>query len=200
MKSKDVVFLFFSTLLIGIGADIITGFILKLPTGGIKAFFLYIVGLIGFGAIYSVFSQMGFFAYLTVHRFGLGIFKSQALWNGVQLVITVFVLFDLFYLRYTAFYKKGESIASYFIIPIVVLVIGLIVAYFKQKATNRGAFIPTLFFIVVVTTVEWVPVLKQNDVYANWMAFVPLILCNAYQILILHRLNQQNAKRTSAQG
>ena len=61
------------------------------------------------GFLFSVISQMGFFAYLTVHRFGLGIFKSVSLWNAVQVVLILFVLFDFVYLRYENFAEPGES-------------------------------------------------------------------------------------------
>ncbi|UZJ78850.1 KinB-signaling pathway activation protein [Fictibacillus sp. KU28468] len=202
MKSRNWVFLFITTLLLGIGCAIVAGLISQFPqSGGVKEFFIYILGLVGFGALFSVFSQMGFFAYLTVHRFGLGIFKSQSLWNGVQIVLIIVVLFDLFYLRYTAFHKAGQSLASYSLIPIGVLIIGFAVAYLKQKQTNKGAFVPTLFFIIVVTTMEWVPVLKTNAPSAMWMAFAALGACNTYQILMLHRLINQNTgtkSKTSA--
>ena len=39
-------------------------------------YYLHLLWLFGIGLIFSLVSQMGFFAYLTVHRFGLGIFKS----------------------------------------------------------------------------------------------------------------------------
>ena len=55
--------------------------------------------LMGVGFIFSVISQMGFFAYLTIHRFGLGMFRSPSLWNIVQLFFIAFVLFDFVYLR-----------------------------------------------------------------------------------------------------
>jgi KinB signaling pathway activation protein len=132
---------------------------------------------------------------LTVHRFGLGIFKSHRLWNGVQLVLIAVVLFDLFYLRYTSFHKEGDSIVNYILIPLAILVYGLIIAYLKVKQTSNVAFIPTLFFITVVTILEWVPVLKENNALSLWMGFVPLMLCNTYQILMLHRLLHKNKQK-----
>jgi KinB signaling pathway activation protein len=199
VKIKSWLFLFFTTIIIGITGAIVVGLFLKLPEGGsFLDFFLYILGLIGFGALFSVFSQMGFFAYLTVHRFGLGIFKSHSLWNGVQLLLIAVVLFDLFYLRYSSFHKEGESILNYIAIPLLLLAYGMIIAFLKVKQTNNVAFIPTLFFITVVTVLEWVPVLKENNTLSLWMAFIPLILCNTYQILMLHRLLQSNQKKPLA--
>jgi KinB signaling pathway activation protein len=137
-------------------------------------------------------SQMGFFAYLTVHRFGLGIFKSPSLWNGVQIVLIVFVLFDLVYFRYKAFAKNGEGILLYIAPAILLLIVGLIVAYFKVKQTNKSAYIPALFFMIVVTIIEWVPILRPNEVSWVYLMIFPLIICNAYQLLILHKLNEES--------
>lgn len=153
-----------------------------------------IVWLIVMGFLFSVISQMGFFAYLTVHRFGLGIFKSVWLWNGVQTVLIIFGLFDLFYLRYTNFSKTGESAAPYFIPAVILLAMGLIVAWLKMKQTNQSAFIPALFVMVVVTLVEWVPVLRVNENSWLYLMMAALIACNAYQVLILHKLNTQSAE------
>lgn len=44
------------------------------------------------GLLYSVISQMGFFAYLTVHQFGRGFFGY--FWKHAQIVIIAIVLFD----------------------------------------------------------------------------------------------------------
>jgi KinB signaling pathway activation protein len=108
---------------------------------------------IGVGFIFSVVSQAGFFAYLTIHRFGLGIFRSASLWNAVQMVLILLVLFDLVYFRYQAFAAKGESVVSYILVALFILVIGLVVAYIKSAQTNKGAFVPALFFMVVVTVI-----------------------------------------------
>ena len=95
MKSRNLVKLFFSTLIIGAVTTGIVGFIVRWDK--FSQFFtnfdlLEIISvlfwLMGVGLIFSLLSQMGFFAYLTIHRFGLGIFKSVKLWNSVQIVLT----------------------------------------------------------------------------------------------------------------
>lgn len=195
MTSRNWVRLFFSTLLLGGFAGMVTGLIVEHDLyHSIGEFFALAVWFFGVSCIFSVISQMGFFAYLTVHRFGLGIFGSVKLWNAVQIVLIAFVLFDIVYFRYAAFAEKGESVAPYFTPAILLLVIGLIVAYFKQKATNRDAFVPALFFMIVVTTIEWFPVLKANDFKWVVIMFVALIVSNAWQVLILHRLNEKSVK------
>ena len=61
------------------------------------ASFLWFVFL---GMTMSVLSQMGFFAYLTVHQFGVNIFRTLTLWNWVQLLIIALVIFDLIKFRF----------------------------------------------------------------------------------------------------
>ncbi len=116
MTSRNVVKLFFSTLLIGGLVTGITGFIVR--WNEFAAYFTdfnlvkilsTFVWLFGIGLIFSLVSQMGFFAYLTIHRFGLGIFKSVSLWNGVQIVLILFTLFDLVYFRYKASSQDGKE-------------------------------------------------------------------------------------------
>jgi KinB signaling pathway activation protein len=147
------------------------------------------------GFLYSVVSQMGFFAYLTVHRFGLGIFKSVSLWNGVQAVLTLFVLFDLVYLRYETFAKSGDSLYPYIGLAVLLLIPALVIAWYKAKQTNREAFIPALFFMIVVTVIEWFPVLRVNESSWIYLMLFSLLACNAYQILILHKLNMQSQQQ-----
>lgn len=198
MNSRNIVRLFFTTLAIGgITAGII-GFIARwdhfapmftsFDFGEILSTFIWMFGV---GLIFSVISQAGYFAYLTIHRFGLGIFKSVSLWNAVQLVLIVFVLFDLVYLRFISF-GNGEGLGSYLALAVFLLIVGVLTAYFKVKQTNKQAFVPALFFMVVVTTLEWVPVLRVNN--ESWMYFMlfPLLACNAYQLLILNKLIERS--------
>jgi KinB signaling pathway activation protein len=131
---------------------------------------------------------MGFFAYLTVHRFGIGIFRSASLWNAVQVFLVAFVLFDFVYLRSTFVEEGNASTTHNILIATVIFLAGAIVAYIKSKETNRQAFIPALFFMIVVTIVEWIPALRVNDRDWLYLMAVPLFICNAYQLLTLHRL------------
>ncbi|MFE8698640.1 KinB-signaling pathway activation protein [Cytobacillus sp. FJAT-53684] len=206
MTSRNLVKLFMSTLLVGGLTTGVVGFIVRWKEfeSIFTSFdFLEILSvlfwLIGVGFIFSVLSQAGFFAYLTVHRFGLGIFKSRTLWNAVQVILVLFVLFDLVYLRYNAFANDGDSIWPYIGIAVFILVVGVVVAAIKAKMTNKEAFIPAVFFMVVVTTIEWVPVLRVNEVSWVYLMIFPLLICNAYQLLILQKLNQDSqAQRNKA--
>ncbi|WP_077210510.1 KinB-signaling pathway activation protein [Bacillus dakarensis] len=198
MKSRYVVKLFFSTLLVGGISTAIIGFIVRwnefqpyFTDFNLIDILSTIFWLFGVGLIFSVISQMGFFAYLTVHRFGLGIFKSVKLWNAVQIILILFVLFDLVYFRHTSF---GGELAAYLGDAVFILVVGLVIAFFKMKQTNKDAFIPALFFMIVVTVIEWMPVLRVNEESWLYLMVFPLLVCNAYQLLILHVLNEKSAQ------
>ncbi|SDN85560.1 KinB-signaling pathway activation protein [Alkalicoccus daliensis] len=194
MNTRKVVFLFNSTLLIGTTFGFLIGFILDFQThiNDISNLRFGGIAMIAITAgIWTVIAQMGFFAYLTIHRFGLGIFKTASLWNKVQVVIIAFALFDLMFFRHLLFAEEGESMLGYAWMPLLLLTYGLIVAYIKSKDTNFTAFVPTLFFMVVVTTIEWVPALSENDFTFLINAIVPLLVANTWQILVLHRLHAQ---------
>ncbi|WP_347548062.1 KinB-signaling pathway activation protein [Pseudalkalibacillus hwajinpoensis] len=200
MKTRNLVYLFFSTLLIGSTAGMITGIILDWPqywtdlkNGELVSFLIVMLWLLGVSSIFSLISQMGFFAYLTIHRFGLGIFKSARLWNIVQIILIAVALFDLVYFRYAVFAEAGESVVGYVLIAVFLLLVGLGAAYIKQKETNKQAFIPALFFIVVVTILEWIPGLQSNDPKWLWLIFIPLLVSNVWQLLTLHRLIGKDA-------
>ncbi len=198
LSSRHLVRLFFSTLILGGIVAGIVGALARwneqfqplIQSADYVEMLMTFIWLVGVGFIFSVISQMGFFAYLTVHRLGLGIFKS--LWNPVQIVLILFVLFDLVYLRYISF-GSNDSIISYLLVAGIVVVIGLPVAYIKMKQTNKHAFVPALFFMIVITTIELVPVLRQDDISWVYYMLIPLLACNAYQLLILHKLNQKSA-------
>lgn len=201
MNSRKWVRLFFTTLFLGGVSTVIIGFVLEWDK--YAKFFQNFDGkeilavsfwLMGVGFIFSVISQMGFFAYLTIHRFGLGMFRSSSLWNIVQLFFIAFVLFDFVYLRSVLIANGEVSLGNNILVAGVLFVFGAIVAYIKSKETNKKAFVPALFFMVVVTILEWVPALRINDTDWLYLMVIPLLLCNAYQLLILHRLIGKTSK------
>ncbi|PGZ47498.1 KINB signaling pathway activation protein [Bacillus anthracis] len=201
MNSRKWVRLFFTTLFLGGVSTVIIGFVLEWDK--YAKFFQNFDGkeilavsfwLMGVGFIFSVISQMGFFAYLTIHRFGLGMFRSSSLWNIVQLFFIAFVLFDFVYLRSVLIANGEVSLGNNILVAGVLFMFGAIVAYIKSKETNKKAFVPALFFMVVVTILEWVPALRINDTDWLYLMVIPLLLCNTYQLLILHRLIGKTSK------
>ncbi|MBO1913951.1 KinB-signaling pathway activation protein, partial [Microvirga sp. 3-52] len=71
-----------------------------LAAGETLQFIGALLWMVFLGFTMSVVAQMGFFAYLTVHQFGVNIFKTLTLWNWVQLLIIAVVLFDLIFFRF----------------------------------------------------------------------------------------------------
>ncbi|RAS91077.1 KINB signaling pathway activation protein [Bacillus cereus] len=201
MNSRKWVRLFFTTLFLGGVSTVIIGFVLEwdkyakfFQNFDVKEILAVSFWLMGVGFIFSVISQMGFFAYLTIHRFGLGMFRSSSLWNIVQLFFIAFVLFDFVYLRSVLIANGEVSLGNNILVAGVLFMFGAIVAYIKSKETNKKAFVPALFFMVVVTILEWVPALRINDTDWLYLMVIPLLLCNTYQLLILHRLIGKTSK------
>ncbi|MGP4063024.1 KinB-signaling pathway activation protein [Halobacillus sp. H74] len=197
MNSRKWVRLFLTTLLIGGVITLVTSFIFKFDSYAevFQPFQLFeLVGLLlffsGLGFIFSIISQMGFFAYLTLNQFGKGIFRS--FWFPVQLFLIAFTLFDLVYFRYAA--AEDSSVWPFLWTALVFLILCAIVSYVKAKETNMKAFIPAMFFMVVVTTIEWVPALRAQGSDYVWLMIIPLFICNAYQLILLHRLTNTNEK------
>jgi KinB signaling pathway activation protein len=183
---------FFTTLIIGGVTGLITSFFVKAEAyrSNLNPFdFMELLGLVvfflGIGFVFSMVSQTGFFAYLFVNRFGLSIFRSY--WPTVQIVLVAFVVFDLIYFPYKA--TEGTvSLFWYIIMSFAILAYGWFISEVKAQETNRSAFAPALFLMVVMTTLEWVPGLQAKGTDYAWLMIIPLLACNTYQLLALHRL------------
>ena len=192
MNLKKWLYLFITTLLLGGFSAILMGIILERGTlwnSGIANFLMGLVWNFGLGATFSIVSQMGFFAYLTIHNVGVGIFKR--VWTYIQVLLILFTFFDMIYLRYSVFGREiGESIWGYFIFPVCILLYSCIFAYFKVKQTNIRGAIPTVFVLFVITIIEWIPALRENNFAGMIYMLVPLLLCNTWQVMQLHRLTQ----------
>ncbi|SFM25062.1 KinB-signaling pathway activation protein [Salibacterium qingdaonense] len=203
MNTRKLVYLFFSTLLIGASSGAVIGVLLDTDTyfgGGFLNFFFGLLWMFGVSAAISLVAQMGYFAYLTLQRLALGLFKSVTLWNRIQVVLVLFVLFDLVYLRYISFAEPGETLAGFMVMPLLLLAYSAVVAFWKRRETNKETFVPALFFMFVVTTIEWVPALTVdvvNDTKWLWIYVTPLLAANTWQLLLLHRLTGDGRKNAS---
>lgn len=202
VNSRKWVGLFLKTLMIGGGAGLITSFFVKTAAYtrvlnpvdlfqllGVVLFFL------GLGFVFSLISQTGFFVYLFINQFGLGFFRS--FWPSVQMLLVAFVIFDLVYFPYNSPDSEG-SLFLYIIMSAAILIYGWIIAKIKAKQTNKGAFAPALFLMVVMTAIEWVPGLRTTGTDYAWLMIVPLLVCNTYQLLVLHRLTRSEQKDNKA--
>lgn len=189
MNLRKWFFLFWSALLIGAAGSLVTGLIMMLVNGektnGMTDFLFYLLILFGSGIMISVYSQMGFFAYLILNYMGKGVFSKRS-WQIVQIVLTVLALLDVMFLR--LFVGGERERLSDIVLGIIILAAGIVTAYVKVKKTHISALVPTLFFMVAVTVVETIGVLRIDVNAATIFIVVPLLICNAYQMLILHRL------------
>lgn len=193
MNSRKLVNFFIKTLFLGGLAGLITSFFVMSEqySSNLTPFnFMELIGLIvffiGIGLVFSAISQTGFFAYLFINRLGLGLFRSY--WPTVQVLLIAFVVFDLVYFPYKA--TDGEiSMFWYLLMSAALLGYGWFVARIKAQETNKRAFIPALFFMVVMTTLEWIPGLNTEGTDYAVLMIVTLLVCNTYQLLTLHRIN-----------
>ncbi|CAM3086413.1 KinB-signaling pathway activation protein [Paenibacillus sediminis] len=195
MNLKRWFYLFWTTLLVGAVASLITGVILKWTEQGtqLKGFADVImlgVLLLGSGIMVSIYSQMGFFAYLMMNYMAVGVF-SKRVWQYIQLGLAALALLELMFFR--IFVGGQTDRLSDIVLGIVILLTAVIVAYYKVKGTNASAFIPTLFFMITGTIVEVIGVLSIGVNNATVFIVIPLLACNAYQILLLHRILQQKS-------
>ncbi|NQX49470.1 KinB-signaling pathway activation protein [Paenibacillus tritici] len=190
MSLRKWFYLFWTTLLIGAGGAVIAGLALQIVNGGIQFkstadFFLYALILLGYGALVSVYAQLGFFAYLILNYTGIGVFPRKA-WRYIQLVLAVLALLELMFLR--TFVSGDRSVGSDLTLGVAILLTALMVSWFKIRSTNASAWVPTFFFMTAITIVEIIGVLRIGVDSATVFILVPLIACNAFQILMLHRI------------
>lgn len=190
--------MFIQTLAVGGFVTVIVGLVIQwfehdrsLSGFEISELFFVILWYLGMGFLFSVISQMGYLAYLMVHRLGLSFFRTY--WNPIQTGLIVFALFDLIYFRYTIFAAEGDHIFSYVSVAGFIFLVGLLFAFIKMKQSGKGTvFVPSLFFMVVITIIEWFPALRLNDTVWLHLMIYPLIACNAYQLLMLPRFLERS--------
>ena len=196
VNSRKLVNMFFKTLLIGGIVGFLTSFFVKgdeylkvlRPFDGMELVGL-ILFFIGMALVFTVVSQTGFFAYLFIHRFGQGFFRS--FWPTVQILLILFAVFDLVYFSYKAS-EGAVSILFYIVMTSVILVYGYIIARIKVKQTNKSGFIPAMFLMVVVTALELSLVLRAGDVDYILLMLTPVLAASSYQVLVLHEVTKRD--------
>jgi len=189
MTLKKLSYLFFSTFFIGGIGGLITGIFLGniAFNNGIADILVGVFENILAGLMFSIIAQMGFFAYLTLNYMIKSLIRSPLILDILQGILIVVAFIDLIYLRYK-FFGEGESIFPYILLPSIVLLVAIGVAYLKVRATNPSAFVSTIFFMFVVTVIEWIPALRVDKIQSVVFMLIPLLLCNAWQIMQLHKL------------
>ncbi|MBS7345222.1 MAG: KinB-signaling pathway activation protein [Caryophanon sp.] len=170
--------------------DVYAPFIQAGEYGEVVATFVWMFML---GVTMAVIAQAGYFAYLTIHQIGVGVFKSLTLWNWVQMLLIVIVLVDLVAFRFMPNATVWQQHAFYIVLLIILISCAIVAASQKVRMTAKPhVFIPSLFFMIVVTSLEWIIALMgrstASDSYVALLLF-PLIAVNAYQLLVLPKYN-----------
>lgn len=202
MTIRNWIKFFFNALIIGGTVTAVIGLIVRweffsgyLQSGEIWQFLGALLWMIFLGFTMSVVAQMGFFAYLTVHQFGVNLFRSLTLWNWVQLLIITVVLFDLIFFRFRLTSGDTGRTLLYLALLASLVIVASLTAYLKAKWTKKHTLISALFFMIVITTLEWLPALMvRSGNIDEWVTILlfPLLAVNAYQILALPKYNAQS--------
>lgn len=202
---KRMWFLCWTTTLLGAATGILTWAVLRFLNPG----FIFIDDqiskyelsslLLGIFTIAFI-SIIGFIAFVFGRFYILGILRNRVMvWVGIQIFFIVLTIFDLIFVRFKKFAVADDSVWSYLGLPLFILAVSVIVTAWKVRLTNRHAVIPTLFFMIVVTVLEIMPSLSVNRMEYIVYMLVPLLVCNSWQILTLHKLvGPQGAKPKEA--
>lgn len=167
-----------------------------LANGEIVEFLAAVVWNIVLGMTMSVMAQAGFFAYLTLHQVGVNIFRTLTLWNWVQMLLILIVLGDIIIFRFAPGANSASDWIVYVFLLFVLIGAAIATAIKKVKMTQKPhVLISTMFFMIVVTSLEWIIALmgRQDniDIYVALLLF-PLVAVNAFQILMLPKYNAQS--------
>lgn len=183
--------LFGTTILIGALASVITGVCMQLNDSEYSHLgadeWLYNVFMMSLsGLTFGAFAHMGFFAYLMLNYIARSIFKSPYMWVALQSFITLFVLAEIAYWTYGS---NDLPAQTYWLLPVLLLLASTLIAWRKVTETSAGAWLPTLFFLIAITTLETIPSFQAKEGISPLIfQMIPLFVCNAYQIMQLHRI------------
>lgn len=206
MTSKYLVKFYFRTLLLGMIITAVISLITEydnvtqyLFQGQIGEFFAGLIWFLGYGLLIATVSQVAFFIYLFLHPLGMGIFGR--IWPYIQLLLVMYAIFDLFYMRFYKFGLESGQVWSFIWIPILVIAAGFIVAAIKNKsAEDANIFIPSLFYMIFMTSITLIPFLSVEDTSWIYRSVFTLIICNAAQLLTLPRYIEASEKEKEERG
>lgn len=203
MTIRNWVKFFFMCMVIGGVVTGVAGIIIRwnffqpyLVAGEIGEFLAAFGWMILLGCTMSVIAQAGFFAYLTLHQVGVGIFRTLTLWNWVQMLIIAILLVDLVVFRFA---PEAENTKDWLFYGglLIFLLFGAIATAIKkiQLTGKKHVLVSSLFFMIVVTSLEWIIALMGRqgniDTYVGLLLF-PLVAVNAYQLLVLPKYNAKS--------
>nr|WP_221401541.1 KinB-signaling pathway activation protein [Paenibacillus phyllosphaerae] len=186
-------FLFWSTTLVGAVVTLIVGMLMRLidpevgllnmEATGFNALTMLLAGL-----LFGVFSQLGFFAYLTINYLALGMLRRKLYWNALQAYCTLFAIGGFGYKLYQS-RVEHQSNVFFWLLPLLLALAAAGVSYYKSKQTNFSAFMPTMFLLFVGTMIEaWPSMSEDSNPLTIIFMVAPLFVCNSYLIMLLHRI------------
>lgn len=194
---------FINAMLIGGAVTAITSLFIRwsffqpyISSGQWGEFFAAFAWMILLGFTMSVIAQAGFFAYLTLHQVGVNVFRTLTLWNWVQMLLIVVVIIDLLVFRFAPEAESAKDWIFYIFLLLVLVGSAIWTAFKKVKLTGKKhVLISAIFFMIVITTLEWIIALMGRDsnidTYVALLLF-PLIAVNAFQLLVLPKYNAKS--------
>lgn len=187
MTLKKLIYWFITTLVIGCLTAVIIGVSFAQITG--QEMFGSITGQLLLGLTLGAAAELGFFAFLVFNWLAKGLLRNKTVYDSVIFLLILVLLGNLLYLNSVKF--SGESFWLHLLIPVVIVLSAIIVAGLKRKWTNPGATVPTLFFMIAATAIEAIPSLNPKEgeipLFIITHTVLVLLVCNAWQILQLHR-------------
>lgn len=181
---------------IGAAASLLVGMVLQIADPELELWdpILWIYHIFT-GVLFSILSQLGFFAYMTLNYIAMDMIKRKLIWSYIQAFCVMLAFGYLIFLRYEFLATDGQGVLSYTLLPIILFAFSILVGVVKSQLTNYSAFLPTLFFMFVVTALEAIPSLRENNSLSTLTMVVPLFACNAWQILNLHKYVAKEEKK-----
>ncbi|MBH8604881.1 MULTISPECIES: KinB-signaling pathway activation protein [unclassified Thermoactinomyces] len=195
MTLKKLLYWFWSTLFIGGASALILSSIFEWSAG--SDLFGPIPKQLLLSLTLAALAELGFFSFLVFNWLAKGLIRQKSAYDLFLLFLMLIVLGDWVYLNLSKF--NGESLWLHLLVPFTVLLAAFIVAGLKVKWTQKTAYVPTFFFMVVATVIEAVPTFhtKAGEIPLLMIlhTVIVLLICNAWQILQLHRLAAPGTNR-----
>ncbi|MBA4552339.1 MULTISPECIES: KinB-signaling pathway activation protein [Thermoactinomyces] len=200
MTLRKLIYWFFSTLILGCVTAIILGFLFEQAAG--EVLFGSLTSQLLLGLTLAAVAELGFFAYLVFNWLAKGLLRKKTVYDTVMLLLILILTGNLLYLNFAKY--QGEEFWLHLLVPTVIVLSAILIAGLKQKWTNQSAYIPTLFFVIAATTIEAIPSInpKEGEVPLLIIMHTVLVLlvCNAWQILQLHRWVQPSPAERGKKG
>jgi KinB signaling pathway activation protein len=173
------------------------GMLLGALTAMVEVFHISLQTGIITGGFLSATTMMGFWAYLTLN-FTMRNFVSFRIWIWIQLLLIGLVFYDLVYFRYMLIGKGEGSILPYLLYALWPMGVALVGAFVKGRISGMRNFVPAVFFLFMMTSVEWFVALKSGAMLQTTQIGLILLGCNLYILFMYTHLLAQPTETKSA--